>query len=150
MTKVTYGLTIARCKLDMSPTKQDILLIRDRLFEDHHINMTSFKVECFEYKKNNDLHYHACVLAQTFIKFTDVKYKGWSVKLKYLKTPYDIINWCGYCQKDKMDQVDIKYTIKKCVKFKKDKARLSCMPHVNTFDKYLDKALSDSSSEDSS
>ncbi len=148
--KVNYGLTIAKCLLDKPPSKQDIYVILHRLFEDHKCNLTFFKVQCFEYKKNQDLHYHACIQAQTFIKYNEVVYKGWSVKLKWLKTPYDIINWCGYVQKDKLDKVDIKYTIKKVQKFKKDKARLSYMPHAGDITKYLNMEHTDSEDLDSS
>ncbi len=84
------------------------------------------------------------------IEFSTVKYDGWSLKLKILKTPYDIINWCGYVQKHKVDKTDIKYTIRKVQKFKKDKRRLSYMPHAEDISKYLNQALSDSESTDSS
>jgi len=133
MTKVPFALTIARCRIDEVPTKQSIYDIRDRLFHDHQMNMTSFKVECFELKKNGWLHYHASILCKGYPVFKDIRYSGWSVKLKLLRTYYDINNWCGYVCKHKIDVIDIKITYKKVQSFKKDAKVLKKIPHIMTF-----------------
>ncbi len=132
MTKVTYALTIARCKIGKKVTKQDIQNIRDRFFIDHNCNLSSFPVSCYEPKRNGDLHWHACIQGQ-YIEFKTVVYNGWSLKLKILKTPYDVMNWCGYICKQKIDAVDIKTTYKKVQQFKKDKAVIKAMPHILSF-----------------
>ncbi len=148
--KVNYGLTIARCKIGKKVTKSDLISIRNRLFKDHYMNLTSFPVECFEFKKNQDLHYHACVQSMKWVIFSDIKYEGWSIKLKWLKLPYDIINWCGYVQKDKIDKVDLKTTIKQCQRFKKDKKRMATNIHAYDISRFLTNSESIESSSISS
>lgn len=106
--------------MDKKPTKMDIIEIRNRFYEDFMANETTFAVNCYELKKNDWLHYHSTILAP-YIDWKKVIYKGWSIKLKMLKTPYDIINWCGYIQKYKVDICNIKITTIKCQSFKKDK-----------------------------
>ncbi len=147
---ISYALTIARCKIGKQVTKSDLITIRDRLFDDHSINLTSFPVHCYEYKKNKDLHYHATVLSQKWIMFKDIKYVGWSIKLKYLKTPYDIINWCGYICKHKVDDVDIKSSIVQCQKYKKDKKKLKMTLKRIPITDFLNMDHSDSESIESS
>ncbi len=143
MSKKTYACTIARCRIDKSPTKSDIVMIRNRFYEDFSANETSFPVSCYELKKNGWLHYHSTIFAP-YIDWKKVVYKGWSIKLKMLKTPYDIVNWCGYINKHKVDACDIKITLKKVQQFKKDKAMIKSIPNIRSF--YKD----ESSSEDSS
>ncbi len=132
MSKVTYGCTITRCRLDKEPTKSDIIDIRDRFYEDFHTNESEFPVNCFELKKNGWLHYHSTIMAP-YINWKDVVYKGWSIKLKLLRTPYDLINWCGYVQKSKVDSCFIKITLKKVQRFKKDKAMIKSIPNITSF-----------------
>ncbi len=140
--KKAYSLTISRAKLDKKPTKYDIHCIRDQFYQDHSAHETKWAVSCFELKKNGWLHYHAAIIAP-YITWKNVLYPGWHFKLDMLKTPEDIINWCGYVQKFKIDKVDIHITIKKVQKFKKDKARIKIIPHIADFTKWL-KSESDS------
>ncbi len=145
MTKKTYACTITKCLMDKEPTKTDILYVRNQFYEDFNANESNFPVNCFEPKKNGWLHYHSTIFAP-YIDWQKVRYKGWSIKLKMLKTPFDIVNWCGYIQKHKIDKVDIKYTIKKVQQFKRDKKRISRTPHVSDFSKWL-KTESESESD---
>ncbi len=130
---IAYGLTIAKCKMDKAPKKEDIINIRDRLFNDHKLVLLSFPVEAYELKKNKWLHYHACVLSHSFVKFKDIKYNGWSINLKWLKKNTDIINWCGYVQKHKVDSCMIKVIMKKVQRFKKDKKEIKLIPSILSF-----------------
>ncbi len=145
MVKTCYALTISRAKLDKKPTKNSILTIRNRFYDKFKCNETNWPVNAFELKKNGWLHYHSTIFAP-YIIFTEVIYPGWHFKLAILKTMYDNTNWCGYVQKFKIDKVDISYTIKKVVKFKKDKQRMSYIPHISHFSKWL-KTESDTESE---
>ncbi len=132
MAKKIYSCTISKCKINTPPTKGDILTIRNRFYEDFHANESSFPVHCFEPKKNKDLHYHSTIFAP-YIDWKKVIYKGWHIKLAMLKTPYDIVNWCGYINKHKIDSVDIKITLKRVQQFKKDKAFIKSIPNIMSF-----------------
>lgn len=136
--KKTYGCTIARALLDKPPTREDVCNIRNKFYEDFDCTESSFSVHCFELKRNGWLHYHSTIMAP-YITFNKVKYKGWSIKLVMLNTPYQIINWCGYVQKNKVDKCSIKTTIIKIQQFKKDKPLHKKIPCILSF-----KNLSDS------
>ncbi len=118
--------------MDKQPTKESIIAIRNRFYEDFHAHESSFPVNCFESKKNGWLHYHSTILSQ-YIEFKDIKYSGWSIKLVMLNTSYDIVNWCGYICKHKIDSVDIKITLKQVQKFKKDKKVIKLIPNITSF-----------------
>ncbi len=125
---LAYALTINKQPSLLSPTRSELLSVFHELAKTHSFHLSSRPVQCFEhcksvYKTEIDLkwiHYHACVHGR-YIDYKKVIMPNYSIKFQLLKDSYDIINWCGYVMKDKIDGILIK-TIKMLKKptFKKD------------------------------
>lgn len=124
-----YSMTIDKCRTSGDyPTKVEYEVVFNYLLNTHALALTSWPVRCYELKVKLNagikdwLHFHACVWGRTYLDYKDVKAEGYSIKIELLKTSYDIINWCGYVNKDKIDRCDL--TIKpmeKVVKSKRSK-----------------------------
>lgn len=111
-----FALTIDKAKTDVPPTLEDYnnvfnaLCLRCDLAESH------YPVHSYEYKTKGKkginkthkwIHFHACVYTGQYIDYRKIKTPGYSTVLRELKTPMDILNWCGYVQKEMAHQVHI-------------------------------------------
>ncbi len=108
-----YFLTIDKVLLGVSPLKEDLLLIRADIQRKFGLlTIYPYPVDCFEHKDKGAkhgiyLHYH-CLLQteKSFIKYTDTKVKGWSIKLEKCHTSQDVARCAGYIMKLKIDSCD--------------------------------------------
>ncbi len=115
--KLWYALTIDKARTTGPlPTKTEYIELFMSLQKKLNIGLSYHPVKCFEYKKKGKkglnlthkwIHFHACVYSNEMIPFKEAKCPGYSINLKYLRSPMDIVNWCGYVQKAKTDQVDL-------------------------------------------
>ncbi len=112
-----YFLTIDKVLLDKAPSREELLDLRNDICLLSGLkNIRPYQVHCFEWKDKGRkfgryLHYH-CILASynSFIKYKDVKRKGYSIKLEKLDSRQDIARVAGYIQKYKKDDIS-KYCI---------------------------------------
>ncbi len=129
-----YGLTIkeASTKRDAT-TKVELDHVLFTIMERHGLyHFSPHKIKCFEldqptlkYPKGR-LHIHTLLMSTRYsyynkLKYTDLKFKNYSIVIKLLIKPFDIGNWAAYCAKDKIDKCDI--TVKRVQSFKKDKTK---------------------------
>ncbi len=140
-----YSWTIDKATTNKDTTKEELLNITIDLMNKHHLHHNKYyKVQAFELKKptkkypKGRLHYHALLHSYTYsynnkLQYTDIKKKGYSIKINLLFKPQDIADWSGYVQKDKIDKCDI--ILKKQISFKKDvtKRQVVKVPTIMSF-----------------
>ena len=105
---IYYFLTIDKCKTDYPPSIKDYeqVMCKILLFRDCHRT----GIECYETKHKSKifprwLHYHTIISACEYLRYSEFKHQNYSLKLKLLKYPADIIRVAKYIQKDKIDNI---------------------------------------------
>ncbi len=140
-----YSFTIDKCTTKNDTTKEELLEVTMNLCNTFHLYHNKiYKVHAFELKKPTErfplgrLHYHALLHSFTYsyknkLIYTQMKKKGYSIKINLLIKPYDIAIWSGYIQKNKIDKCDI--TLKRVQMFKKDmvKNKITKVPSILSF-----------------
>lgn len=111
MPKRFYAITIDKSTTDRSPTLFDYQDLIKGLLSEFTFKEIIFKVECYEIKHKSMKypkwrHYHALWYTEDrMIKYTDVKRKGYSIKVKMLLNSHDVARWSGYVMKEKSDKM---------------------------------------------
>lgn len=101
-----YFLTIDKVLLGVPPLKQDLITVRNDICTKFNLDVIRpYQVQSFEFKDKGRLHgkylhYH-CLLESSakYIKYSDIKFKGWSIKLEKLNTFLDVVRTAGYIYK---------------------------------------------------
>lgn len=110
-----YFITIDKTLVLTHPTRNDYYGILEELCDRYYLkSIEPYRIQCFEYKQKGSVrkktkvydwpHFHAIVRSQ-FLSKIKPYYKGYSTKVEYLKTPFDIVRVAGYIQKRMMDEV---------------------------------------------
>ncbi len=106
-----YAITIDKSTTERQPTHADYEKVIQSLQKCFGFKNIYNKVEAYEIKRKsqrypNWIHYHALWFTDNiFIKYTDCKVKGYSIKVKYLSKSLDVARWAGYVVKNKTDQI---------------------------------------------
>ncbi len=100
-----YFITIDRVNhLTKYPTKEEYKTLLLKLRRNIIFNLEN--IYCYEYKKDKWLHYHGIISSNFYLKYTDFKEKGYSIKLIYCKTTESLLQKIRYINKNKIDKVD--------------------------------------------
>ncbi len=108
-----YFLTLDKCKIDSMPTKEDYKELIAELSLFHLFREVG--VHCYEHKTKmvlkkkfkKWLHYHTIIVANQYIKYTDLRVEGYSIKLKHLESKFDVAKVAAYICKNKIDLINI-------------------------------------------
>lgn len=109
MRRLFYAITIDKSTTNRAPTIFDYQEVISNLLLRFSFKEILYKVECYEIKHKSMKypkwrHYHALWYTEDkFIKYTDVKRRGYSIKVKLLPTTFDVARWSGYVMKMKHD-----------------------------------------------
>ena len=110
-----YFITIDKCiTCKKLPTMLEYHNLLTELEDKCKFYRNHLPVECFEYKHKSKkypkwLHYHGIVESIGFVKYTEVKKKGYSIQVKLIKTMGDMLRIAGYINKDKKDKAEDSY-----------------------------------------
>ncbi len=107
---IYYFLTIDQATTKKSPTKKTYYntLVKLRKIA----NFSNTNIKCYEHKHKSKkfpkwLHYHCIIRTERIISFRSFQVKGFSVKIKLLRSTEDIIRTTVYIMKHKVDACDL-------------------------------------------
>ncbi len=119
---IYYAITIDKTSVKFGkPTVLELSGVFARLKDKCNLYSSTFPVVSYEYKSKGKvphkihdwLHLHATVWCKNYIDFKTLKTNGYSIKCKLLSSKSDVLNWCGYVQKQMVNQCDIIKQVKK-------------------------------------
>ncbi len=107
-----YFITIDKCKLDFPPKVIDYEVIINSMSIEHGLDRGSKHLECYEYKNKSEkyqnwIHYHGVFECYRTVKYTDIRFNGYSVKIKKINNLCDMRRIAAYINKEKIDKVDL-------------------------------------------